>query len=256
MCGRFTHLYNWKQLHRLMRLTTAPQELPLRYNVAPTQDAPVVLTDKGERRLAMLRWGLVPFWADAPGIGGRLINARSESVATAPSFRAAFRKRRCVVPVSGFYEWQKLDGSDESRPKESTESLYAGAILEGESSARGRYRPKSPPKQPWYIHAKDHEPLALAGLWEHWSPKDGGEPLNTFTILTTGPNELMKPIHDRMPVILPPAAFDLWLDPKVQDAAALDPLLAPSPPEALEAYRIGTNVNSPARDDAECIRAA
>lgn len=225
MCGRYTHLFTWKQLHRLMGLTT-PVELPFRYNVAPTQSAPVMLSGGGARRLEFFRWGLVPFWAKDPAIGNRTINARSETVATSPSFRAAFKRRRCLVPASGFYEWQKVEG-------------------EGH-------------KQPWYITPASEEIFAFAGLWEHWSGKDehAGEDLHTFTILTTTANRAMAPIHDRMPVILSAGQFDTWLDPAVEDGVVLSPMLAPCAPERLKFARVGTWVNSPRHEDAKCIEPA
>jgi putative SOS response-associated peptidase YedK len=248
MCGRYTHLYTWKQLHRLMGLTThSPAEdrqLPLRYNVAPTQTAPVVREDAGGRRVDMLRWGLIPGWVKpeeiaAPGgaggggeWGARTINARSETAATSPVFRAAMRKRRCIVPVSGFYEWQKVPGSTR--------------------------------KQPWYITPTQGEGgdgggegvLAFAGLWEEHAGIDGGEPIRTFTVLTTNSNAAIAPVHDRMPVILSPEQFGAWLDPSVEDPAKVAPLLAPCPPERVRMRRVGTLVNSPSHEDPRCIEPA
>ena len=227
MCGRFTHLYQWKQLHRLLRLTTPPVEFKERYNVAPTQDAPVVYDAVEGRRVDFFRWGLVPPWAKDVSFGSRTINARSETVATAPAFRSAFRHRRCIVPVSGFFEWERL--GDGKR------------------------------KQPWYFTPADEDPFAFAGLWEEWSDgtrnKGGGDgpPLRTFTILTTTANAALSPIHDRMPVILPPEQFDAWLDPAVEDAVALLPMLTPCPPNRIRAQRVGTWVSSPAHEDARCI---
>ncbi len=228
MCGRYTHLYTWRQLHRLMRLTTLPpEEVPLfsrRYNVAPTQAAPVVRQDaEGGRGVAMLRWGLVPRWADDPAIGNRMVNARAETAAERPAFRDALRRRRCLVPVSGFYEWR--------------------------AAAAGSTR-----KQPFYIRPREGEVLALAGLWERCDKDPAAGPLETFTILTTAANGLMRPIHDRMPAILPPAAWDQWLDTgQNQDAAALAALLVPAPEDALVLHRVSTRVNSPRHDDPGCI---
>lgn len=219
MCGRYTHLFTWTQLHRLMELTTPPTQLALRYNVAPTQIAPVVLAAKSERRLKMLRWGLVPSWAKSGAFGARTINARSETVAGAPAFRAAFKQRRCLVPISGFYEWEK--------------------------------RAEGQPKQPWYITPMDDRPLALAGLWEEWG---GGEELiRSFTILTTSANTLMSPIHDRMPVILEPDRFGEWLDPGVEASDKLRELLVPCRSERLRAARVGSWVSSGAHQGARCI---
>lgn len=227
MCGRFTHLLNWQQLHRLLGLATPPFEFRERYNIAPSQDAPVARAEgNGGRRLDVMRWGLVPAWAKDLSIGNRTINARSETAATSPAFRAAVRSRRCIVPVSGFFEWQRIEGSTR--------------------------------KQAWYITPADDEGLAFAGLWESWEdPAQRGEPgrgpLLTFTVLTTTANAAMRPIHDRMPVILAREQFGAWLDPQSTDPAAIAPMLAPWPPERLRLIRVSSWVNSPAHEDARCI---
>lgn len=221
MCGRFTYTFTWKQLHRLMELTDWPEvELAPRFNVAPSQAAPVIRQrEDGTRTGSMLRWGLIPSWADDAAIGNRLINARGETVAEKPAFRSAFAKRRCIVPISGFYEWKKIEG--EKR------------------------------KQPYWIGRKDREPIALAGLWERWSK--GEEPIDSFTLITTEPNALMATLHDRMPVILDPGAFARWLDPAQTDVGALQSLIRPAPDEAFEVYPVSTQVNSPANDDPELV---
>jgi putative SOS response-associated peptidase YedK len=220
VCGRFTYLYNWKQLHRLMQLVIWPEEeLTPRYNVAPSQPAPVVRTGAGgEREGAMLRWGLMPSWSDDPTIGARLINARGESVRVKPSFRSAFAKRRCLVPISGFYEWQAVEGSKRKRPH--------------------------------WIGRADREPFALAALWER--NEKVGPPIETFTIVTTGANALLKPLHDRMPVIVGPKDYSAWLDPGA-DLDAAEGLLRPAPARGFEAYPISTRVNSPKADDPSLI---
>ncbi len=224
MCGRYTYLFTWKQLHRLMRLSDVPPEdLTPRYNVAPTQLVPAVRQDaSGGRHGVILRWGLIPSWATDPSIGGRMINARGESVAEKPAFRTALSRRRCLVPVSGFYEWQVIPGQKA--------------------------------KQPWWIGRTDREPFAIAGLWERWTK--GPEPLETFTLITTTPNDLMAPLHDRMLVIVAPQDYDLWLDPAITDSAAVTPLLRPAPVDGLEAYPISTRVNSPRFDDPSLIEPA
>jgi putative SOS response-associated peptidase YedK len=222
MCGRYTNRFTWSQLHTLMRLTTpAPGDLlPMRYNIAPTQTAPVVRQDaQGNRTADMLRWGLIPFWADDPGIGPRLINARSEDAASKPSFREAVKKRRCLVPASDFYEWQTLPGQKT--------------------------------KQPWAFRVKGVPVFAFAGLWERWSK--GGEPVETFTILTSRPNALVAPIHDRMPVIVRPEMYDLWLDAARHDYADCAPVLEPFPAELMEAHKVSGRVNSPANDESSLI---
>ncbi len=173
------------------------------------------------RELALARWGLVPFWAKDLAIGNRMINARGETVAGKPAFRAAFRKRRCLVPADGFFEWQKTaDG-----------------------------------KQPWYIRDAGGEPMALAGLWELWDPPDGGEPLASCTIITTGANEFMRPLHDRMPVILDAPAREAWLAPDATPEQ-LEPLLVPAPDGILEAWPVSRRVNSPFNEDSSLVEPA
>ncbi|MGH6960565.1 MAG: SOS response-associated peptidase, partial [Dongiaceae bacterium] len=189
------------------------------YNAAPSQNLPVVRLDRdGRRELALLRWGLIPSWARDPAIGYRTINAKAETVAEKPAFRAAFRKRRCLVPADGFYEWQKIDGG----------------------------------KQPWRITLKDGAPFAFAGLWEHWDK--GGEPVESFTIITTTANALCAEIDDRMPVIIGPADYEAWL--AAADTAIPQALLQPYPAETMAAYPVGTRVNSPKNDDAQLIERA
>jgi putative SOS response-associated peptidase YedK len=222
MCGRYTLSTPGEELADLFGLLAVP-DVPARYNVAPTQEAAVVRVEApGEpRRLAFLRWGLVPYWAKEASIGNRMINARSEGVADKPAYRHSFRKQRCLVAVDGFYEWKK----------------------EGKG------------KQPYLIRRKDGRPFAFAGLWARWrdpsAPAAG--PLDTFTILTTDANERIRPLHDRMPVVLDRASFDLWLDPGMQDPARLQPLLLPAPSEDLEAFPVSRAVNSPAHDAADCV---
>jgi putative SOS response-associated peptidase YedK len=215
MCGRYTHLYTWAQLHQLSTLTTPPVEIPLSYNVAPTQTAPVIRMDgPGARQLDMFRWGLIPSWAKDTAIGGSLINARAETIQEKPAFRAAFKARRCLVPISGFYEWKKIEG--EKR------------------------------KQPYYITGADERPLLLAGLYEHWKGEGG---IDSFTIITTSPNELMAKLHDRMPVILGPEQIDAWLE----SAEPPVHLLGQYPSELLMCREVSTRVNSPRNNDAGCI---
>lgn len=225
MCGRYTHLFSWGQLHRLMTLLDGPVDIPSRYNVAPTQDAPIIRADEAGmagRHLEFMRWGLIPFWAKDATIAARTINARSETVASTPAYRAAFGSRRCLVPVSGFYEWQKLE--DGKR------------------------------KQPWYFFpAQGDDPLMFAGLWESWKTDGTAAPVRTFTVLTTTANALMAPIHHRMPVILESDQWDTWLDPAIEDKARLTPMLAPCPAERLRAYRVSTLVNMPVHEDPRCI---
>ncbi|HUF86699.1 MAG TPA: SOS response-associated peptidase [Thermohalobaculum sp.] len=224
MCGRYSLTTPPEAIQRLFRLASPLPNLAPRYNIAPTQDAPVVGLGKDAdgRGLAMLRWGLVPFWSDGPDSRYSMINARAETVRTKPAFRAAFKERRCLVPADGFYEWQ----------------------------AQGSGKPK----QPWRFVRRDETPFAFAGLWEHWAPKDtsDAEPIRSFSIIVTDANALVRPIHDRMPVIIEPEDHEQWLSGEPDAAEAL---LRPCPPEMLRAYKVGTRVNSPRNDDTACIEA-
>lgn len=222
MCGRYTITSPAKVIAEVLGIDE-PIDLAPRYNVCPGQDVPVVRVRRGEekRSLDLLRWGLVPWFAKEPGPAARMINARAETAATSPAFRDALRERRCLVPADGFYEWQAQGGP------------------------RG-------PKQAFWLHRPDGKPFAFAGLWERWKGKDGTR-IESCTILTTAPNELVRPIHDRMPVILPPDAFDLWLDRDVHDVERLRPLLAPLPASELVATPVSSWVNDPRHDDPQCI---
>lgn len=214
MCGRFTLTLDSKQIQDAYPWLNVPQGIQPRYNIAPTQPVAVVPNDE-RQRLDFYVWGLIPSWAKDPSIGSRMINARAESLAEKPSFRSAFRRRRCLILADGFYEWQ---------------------------TAGGR---KS--KTPMFIHLHDRQPFAFAGLWELWNAPDGSQIYST-TIITTEPNDLMASIHNRMPVILPPAAYERWLAPGEQDPRDLAPLLAPYPAGDMQAYPISTLVNSPQND--------
>jgi putative SOS response-associated peptidase YedK len=206
---------------RQFALETQPALFP-RYNIAPSQPVAVVRqTAEGKRELVKLRWGLVPSWAKDVSVGNQLINARSETAATKPAFRAAMRQRRCLVPTDGFYEWKKV----------------------------GRQ------KQPYFIRRADDKPFAFAGLWERWSDAEG-RPLETCTILTTDANELLRPLHDRMPVIVEPADYSTWLDPAQTDSDRFRPLFASLTSEQLISSPVSTHVNSPANDDEACLAAA
>jgi putative SOS response-associated peptidase YedK len=216
MCGRYMLTTPVDALRQLLLFPERPN-LPPRYNIAPTQDVPIVrrTRDGTARELIMVRWGLVPYWADDPKIGNRLINARGESVARTAAFREAYQRRRCLVPADGFFEWQKI----------------------------GRTR------QPLLVRRKDQAPFAFAGLWERW-PQPGGGVLRSCTIITCPANELVALVHDRMPVILAPEDFERWLDPGQDQGHAL---LKPYPAAPLEAFPVSARVNSPNNDDPECI---
>ena len=223
MCGRYSLTTPAEAMVALFEAGPLEGFRP-RYNVAPTQSMPVVrIGAAGGREWAWLRWGLVPSWAKDPAIGNRMINARSESVADKPAFRAALRRRRCLVPADGFYEWQ---------------AERAGA------------------KQPWRITLADGGPFAFAGLWERWQPGEG-EALETYTILTTRASPSLEAIHPRMPVILAPAHYDVWLGAGAPaDARLIEPLLAPYPDELLGAVPVARRVNDPRHDDAGCLEPA
>jgi len=220
MCGRYTLTTSAERLARWFQLDDTPPPFE-GYNISPTQSVPVVridptTIDHKKRQMIMLHWGMIPFWAKNHTIGNRLINARSEHVADKPSFKNAFRKRRCLVVADGFYEWQK----------------------------RGSHN------QPYLVRMANQEPYAFAGLWEHWNDPQGN-PIESCTIMTTGANELMKPIHHRMPVIVDPIDYDHWLDP--QSPGPFN-LLQPYPPNLLTAVAVSTHVNNPHHDDPACLQ--
>lgn len=216
MCGRYSLSVPAEALAALFRFAMS-EPLKSRFNIAPTQLAPVVrLDDDDQRSLALLRWGLVPRWAKDLSIGSRLINARSETVDEKPSFRDAYRRRRCLIPASGFFEWKKLPSGT---------------------------------KQPYFIHPAGDEPIAMAGLWERWGGTDASDPSETFTVLTTSANGTLQGLHDRMPVIIAPADFDRWLNPS-NDAGVL---LRPAADDLLAMHPVSTRVNSPKRDDPSLV---
>ena len=217
MCGRFSQFHSWEEVHAYLNIFGAPRNLPARYNIAPTQDAAVVRHGAEGRALDFLRWGLVPSWAKDNSMAARMINARAETVAEKPSFRGAFRKRRCLVPADGFYEWRGAKGA----------------------------------KKPYRILNADGKMFAFAGLWERWE-KSGGKPLESFTIITTEANGKLAPLHARMPVILDPADFERWLSPDLAANEALD-LLRPAPDSAVDFHAVSTHVNNARNDDPSCI---
>ena len=219
MCGRFT-LTSPAQVIADAFGVDVPDGLEARYNICPSQAVLAIrrAADDAPRSAAFFHWGLVPHWMKTPPKDARMINARSETVAEKPAFRDSFRAKRCLVPADGFFEWRKeADG-----------------------------------KQPYLIRSTRGGPLAIAGLWASWR-REGSPKLESCTLLTTTPNELMQPIHDRMPVFLPPEAWDLWLDPSVSDRGRLEALLHPAPEDWLEAYPVSKHVNSPRNDDAKCL---
>ena len=231
MCGRYVSSTPVAALaERFMVDEVKAPDTEARYNVAPTDDVYAIATRHGVRKLGTFRWGLVPHWAKDPKVGNRMINLRAETVSEKPSFQRTLQRHRCVIPADGFYEWKHL--------------------------GRGRR------KQPFFIRAKDGEPLALAGLWEAWKERgdDAGpeeeaeaEWLRTCTVLTTEPNDLLAPVHDRMPAILTPEDVDTWLDEDVTDVSTLSKLLRPYPSELLEMWPVTTEVNTVTNDGPELV---
>lgn len=218
MCGRYT-LHSPRQLIVEHFKLSDGITIEPRYNIAPSQEVPVIRLDEaGNRELVKLRWGLIPFWAEEAKTGYSMINARAENVADKPAYRAAFRKRRCLLPADGFYEWK--------------------------TGARG--------KQPYHIRMRDHAIFAFAGLWEHWESGDG-QVIESCTIIVTDANERLRSIHDRMPVILGEGHYSQWLDVENIDARQVRQLLTPCPGDRLEIYPVSTRVNSPAHDEESCI---
>ncbi|MFQ5974047.1 MAG: SOS response-associated peptidase [Alphaproteobacteria bacterium] len=217
MCGRYSLTTPVESIAETFRVEERPN-LPPRYNVAPTDEVAAVRRRRGGegRELVMLRWGLVPFWAQDIGIGARLINARAETLGRKPAFREAFGRRHCLVVADGFYEWRK--------------------------AADGR-------KQAYRVTLAGGGPFGFAGLWERWKAPDG-RMVESCTIVTTDPNPLLRPIHDRMPAIVGPADHDTWLDARVSEAGRL---LAPFPAEAMAVYPVSSRVNNVRNDDAACI---
>ncbi|HNQ00856.1 MAG TPA: SOS response-associated peptidase [Syntrophales bacterium] len=216
MCGRFTLVSPFAVVTERFG-AAAPAGLRPRYNIAPGQDILCVVAD-GARRIEPMRWGLIPFWAKDPSIGNRLINARAETLAVKPSFRGAFAKRRCLIAADGFYEWRRA----------------------------GRR------KVPVYLFLRSGKPFGFAGLYEVWKAPDGRE-IRTCTIVTTGANDLVRPIHDRMPVIVPAALEDRWLDCAERDRGLLESVLTPYPAGEMDAYEVTTAVNDAAHDGPDCI---
>ena len=219
MCGRFTLTVDPADLREAFPGLTFPADMAPRYNVAPSQPVAVV-ANKGKNAVEFFKWGLVPGWAKDVSIGNRMINARGETLADKPSFRAAYRRRRCLVLADGFYEWKTEPGQ------------------------KG--------KTPMLIKLKSGQPFAFAGLWDIWHPGQE-DALLSCTIITTTPNTLMEKIHNRMPVILKPEAYPLWLDPAEQPPDKLDKLLKPYPASQMTAFPVSRLVNDPKNDSPECI---
>jgi len=220
MCGRFVKKSSKEELRKRFGFDDLAQGVLLepRYNIAPSQEQPVLIVSQDRRILTMMKWGLVPYWSKDSKVGYRMINARSEGIEEKPSFKTPLKKRRCIVMADGFYEWHKPDKKT---------------------------------KIPYYFRLKSGEPFALAGLWDLWDK--GDHILKTFTIITTVSNELMEPIHNRMPVILREKDEGRWLDPEIVDPKYVLPLLTPYSSDEMESFKVSTIVNSPKIDIPECI---
>ena len=222
MCGRFTLTVDANSIQTYFPwLKFIPHQMAPRYNIAPTQPIAAIPND-GRKAVDHFYWGLVPYWAKDPSIGSRMINARSETLAEKTSFKNPYKRRRCLILADGFYEWAKVPGQKT--------------------------------KQPYYFRMEDGAPFAFAGLWEEWN-SPGGDMLKSATIITTEPNPLVAKVHNRMPVILHPRDYGLWLSKQEQRLEVLQPLLTAYPAEEMVAYPVSTSVNSPAYDGPENIEA-
>ena len=219
MCGRYTLKSPLSVVTERFDIEEFPSSLSPSYNIAPTQQVATVLSENGKRKLEMLRWGLIPSWADDPEIGNKMINARAETVAEKPSYRRAFKRSRCLILADGFYEWQKTDSG----------------------------------KQPFHIRMQDGSPFAFAGLWESW---DKGEEIRSCTIITTEANDLVGEVHNRMPVILHAEDYEMWLDSDFDTREPLMSLLKPFPAEAMDAYPVSRRVNKPSNNEPGVVEPA
>jgi putative SOS response-associated peptidase YedK len=224
VCGRFTTTTPAEDLARYFRVDEVVlEEQPPRWNVAPTDTVAGIVDHDGSRRMGGFRWGLVPFWAKDPSVGSRMINARAETIREKSAYARPFERRRCIVPADGFYEWQAQPGRKA--------------------------------KQPFHIRRIDGEPLAIAALWDSWRPKRGSDDgrLVSCVLITTDANDLLRPLHDRMPVLLPASTWDAWLDPANDDLDALAALLVPAPDELLEAVAVSPAVGDVRNDGPDLL---
>jgi putative SOS response-associated peptidase YedK len=222
MCGRFTASFEFREIKLLFNVQRDIPLLSPRYNIAPSQEVPVIVQKDGVNELKPMKWGLVPYWAPDPSIGNNMINARAETITKKPSYRRLVESQRCLIPADGFYEWRR----------------------EGNG------------KIPVWFHLKKKQPFAFAGLWDMWRDVDG-EVLHTFTIITTVPNSLLRRIHNRMPVIFDVPQAKQWLDPRLSARPAdIAAVLAPFPSEQMQAHDVSPLVNKPEYDSAECIQHA
>ena len=229
MCGRFSQQRPASELAEIFAAEPLADEPGPRFNIAPTDEALVVVQRDERRATTAYRWGLIPHWADAAKVGSRMFNARAESLTASPAFRDALRRKRCLVPVDGFYEWRR-DG------------IGSGPVAGGRGGTR---------RQPFAIARADCRPLVLAGLWSGWRDPSADRVVRTFTIVTTRPNDQMADLHDRMPVVLPDDAWTTWLDPALDDPAELQGLLEPSDEVGLRIWPVGPLVNNVRNDGPE-----
>jgi putative SOS response-associated peptidase YedK len=222
MCGRFARYSLSREIERYFNAHPDAFDIEPNYNIAPTQEIPVIIQQEGARHIKQLHWGLVPFWAKDISIGSRMINARVETVSSKPAFRAALKQRRCLVPANGFYEWKGKPGS----------------------------------KQPYFFHLPSGEPFAFAGLWEVWEGKDAppaADPYTSCTIITTGASGAVEEIHHRMPLILKPEAYEEWLDPGNKEPAEIEELLKTRFVRDLNRYPVSKLVNQVGNNKKECM---
>lgn len=221
MCGRFTNNAKAKDIEKEFKVGKLnPKIFSDRYNIAPSQEVPAVLEHDGERVVSNLKWGLIPHWSKDDSFASKLINARAETIAEKPSFRDAFKHTRCIIPATGFYEWDK--------------------------KSKGT-------KQPYYFYLKDKNLFGFAGLWSEWTDKESGEVIETCTIITTEANSILEPIHDRMPVILKEKDYDDWLDEKEDNTDYLQKLLVPFPATQMKSHPVSKLVNSPGENSPDLI---
>lgn len=219
MCGRFALTVSPENISKYFHVEDVTEEIH-QYNIAPGQlIKSIIQTPNDKRKITSMKWGLIPSWTKDPSKGVKTINARAETVHTKPSFRNAIRYRRCIIPASGFYEWEKVEKR----------------------------------KVPYYIHLKSNEPIGFAGLWDKWKGNNGSV-IESCTILTTSSNNLLKPIHDRMPVIIHPNEYELWLDREMNEPDKLKSIFQPYPSEMLTLYRISNLVNKTDYDKDDCIK--
>jgi len=220
MCGRFVQNFTFETFQQSFSIQAAEADIPPNFNAAPTQEILTIIKHDNENKLERLHWGLVPFWAKDVSIGSRMINARAETVTSKPSFRNAFKKRRCLIPASGFYEWKGEKGH----------------------------------KQPYYITIPSGKPFAFAGLWETWTGKDDESVYKSCTIITTDASESVRELHNRMPVILDPEVYEQWLNVRIQDPKELESILEDGILKDMKYYPVSSFVNSVKNNDPNCIK--